>query len=70
MSKYTGYDEKSKARTMKYIKKSRESLTMLLPIGTKERYREHIAKYYDADTSLTSLYMELMERDIKDKAGD
>lgn len=56
--------------TMKYIKKSRESLTMLLPIGTKERYREHIAKYYDADTSLTSLYMSLMERDIKEKAGE
>ena len=35
------YDEKAKERTMKYMKEKRDKLTLNLPLGDKERYREH-----------------------------
>ena len=59
------YDEKAKERTMKYMKEKRDKLTLNLPAGDKERYKAH------ADSkgmSLTSLIVELIERDIIESA--
>lgn len=56
------YDEKSKARTIKYMNEKRDKLTLNLPKGDKDRYKQH------ADSrgkSLTGLIVELLEEDIK-----
>lgn len=63
---YTGgivmsYDEKSKERTMRYMKDKRDKLTLNLPLGDKERYKEHALK---RNKSLTSLIVDLLEKDI------
>ena len=63
---YTGgivmsYDEKSKERTMRYMKDKRDKLTLNLPLGDKERYKEHALK---KNKSLTSLIVDLLEKDI------
>lgn len=55
------YDEKSKARTMKYLKEKRDKLTLNLPIGDKERYKAHAKS---KGKSLTGLIVELLENDI------
>ena len=60
----TKYDEKAKARTMRYMQKSRENLMLNLPKGAKERYRQHAADR--GYKSLTALIVELLERDIED----
>lgn len=60
MSKY--YDEKAKARTMRYMKEKRDSLTLSLPLGDKERYREFAKQ---RGKSLTALIIELLESEIK-----
>ena len=66
MSKYTGYDEKSKERTMRYQKKHRESLTLNLPIGTKAKWRERAEKAgFDSVTSYLSY---LSDRDNASRA--
>ena len=57
-----GYDEKSKARTIKYMNEKRDKLTLNLPKGDKDRYKRH------ADSrgkSLTALIVDLIEDDIK-----
>ena len=64
---YTGggtmpYDEKAKERTMRYMKEKRDKLTLNLPLGDKERYKQH-AK--EKNISLTALIVELIENDIK-----
>ena len=41
MSKYTGYDEKSKERTMRYMKDKRDRIVIGTAKGEKERYRAH-----------------------------
>lgn len=56
------YDEKAKARTMKYMKKKRDKLTLNLPLGDKERYKTHAES---KGKSLTGLIVELLENDIK-----
>ena len=56
------YDEKSKERTMRYMKEKR---TLNLPLGDKERYKAYAES---KGKSLTSLIVELIEDDIsKDK---
>ncbi len=56
------YDDKSKARTMKYMKEKRENLNINLPLGDKDRYKEHAAR---RGKSLTALIVELLEQDIQ-----
>ena len=57
------YDEKAKERTMRYMKDKRDKLTLNLPAGDKERYKAHAEK---RSKSLTSLIVDLLERDIQD----
>lgn len=56
------YDEKSKDRTMRYMKEKRDKLTLNLPLGDKERYQNHAKR---RGRSLTKLITELLEDDIK-----
>ena len=59
------YDEKSKERTMRYMKEKRDKLTLNLPLGDKEPYKAYAES---KGKSLTSLIVELIEDDIsKDK---
>ena len=60
------YDEKAKARTMKYMNEKRDKLGLNLPLGYKERYR---AFAESQGKSLTSLIMELLEKEIKKAEG-
>lgn len=55
------YDEKSKERTMKYMKEKRDKLTLNLPLGDKERYKAHAES---KGKSLTGLIVDLIEEDI------
>lgn len=55
------YDEKSKERTMRYMKEKRDKLTLNLPLGDKERYKAHAES---KGKSLTSLIVELIGDDI------
>ena len=57
------YDEKAKERTMRYMRESRDKLTLNLPAGDKERYRAHAEQ--KRKKSLTGLIVELIEEDIK-----
>ena len=57
-----GYDEKSKERTMRYMKGKRDKLTLNLPIGDKDRYKSHAKS---KGKSLTGLIVELLEEDMK-----
>ncbi len=61
------YNEKSKARTMKYMKEKRENLNINLPLGSKERYKKHAES---KGKSLTSLIVELVEDDIRNSSGN
>lgn len=56
------YDEKAKARTMRYMKENRDKLTLNLPLGDKERYKAHAERQ---GKSLTALIVDLIEADIK-----
>ncbi len=60
------YDEKAKERTMKYMKEKRDKLTLNLPLGDKERYR---AFAESKGKSLTSLIMELLEKEMSNNAN-
>lgn len=60
------YDEKSKERTMRYMKEKRDKLTLNLPLGDKERYNAHAES---KGKSLTSLIVELIEDDISKGAS-
>ncbi|MBP3630506.1 MAG: antitoxin [Clostridia bacterium] len=57
------YDEKSKERTMRYMKEKRDKLTLNLPAGDKERYKNHALQ--NRGKSLTKLIIDLLEEDIK-----
>ena len=59
MPKY--YDDKSKERTMRYMKEKRDKLTLNLPAGDKERYKAHAE---NKGMSLTALIVELLETDM------
>ena len=56
------YDDKAKARTMKYMKEKRENLNINLPLGDKQRYKEHAQRQ---GKSLTALIVDLLEQDIQ-----
>ena len=60
---YKGYDDKSKARTMKYIKEKRDCLNLNLPSGYKQRYKDHATQR--GYKSLTAMIIDLMEKDIE-----
>ena len=55
------YNEKAKARTIRYMGEHRDKLTLNLPKGDKDRYKEHAQQ---RNKSLTGLIVELLERDI------
>lgn len=59
-SKYT---EAQKRASQKYKASSRDKLTLDIPKGSKERYKEHAEK---RGKSLTALVVDLLERDIKE----
>lgn len=56
------YDDKAKARTMKYMKEKRENLNINLPIGEKARYKAYAEQ---KGKSLTALIIELLEKEIE-----
>lgn len=60
------YDDKAKARTMKYMKEKRDKLTLNLPLGDKERYKAYAES---RGMSLTALMVQLIEEDIKNSEG-
>ena len=66
MSKYTGYDEKSKERTMRYMKEKRDRITIGVPKGEKERYKTYAES---KGMSLNAYVVKLIEDDMK-KASD
>ena len=57
------YNDKAKERTMRYMKGKRDKLTLNLPAGDKERYREYAES---KGKSLTGLIVELIEKDMKE----
>ena len=59
MSRYTGYDDKSKERTMKYMKEKRDRIVVGVPRGDKERYNQIVKK--SGRKSLNALIVELLE---------
>lgn len=59
MSKYTGYDDKSKERTMRYMKEKRDRIVVGVPRGDKERYNQIVKK--SGRKSLNALIVELLE---------
>lgn len=62
MSKYSGYDEKSKERTMRYMKEKRDRIAVGVPKGDKERYMKHAKS---KGVSLNRLIVDLIEADMK-----
>ena len=57
------YDEKAKARMMKYMHIKRESLQLNLPLGTKDLWKDYAA---DMGMSVTQLITKLIEKDMKE----
>ena len=57
------YDEKAKARIMKYMHIKRESLQLNLPLGTKDLWKDYAA---DMGMSVTQLITKLIETDMKE----
>lgn len=56
------YDEKSKARTMKYMRDKRENLVINLPKGDKDKYKAYAASQ---GKSLTALIVELLTKEMQ-----
>ena len=61
MSKYTGYTDRQNKATQKYIKENLEQISFRVPIGKKDIYKEFAESQ---GKSLTSLIVELLEREI------
>ena len=59
------YNENAKNRTMKYMKESRDKLTLNLPKGKKDEYKEYAQS---KGLSLTELIMSLIAADMQKKA--
>lgn len=56
------YNEKSKERTMRYMKEKREKLTLNFPLVYKDKYKQ----FADSQgISLTSLIIELIDKEIE-----
>ena len=66
MEKPKYYDEKSKARTMKYMKENRDHLTVWVQKGDKDRYKQQAES---KGLSLNAYIIKLLEED-KEKASD
>lgn len=62
MTRYKGYNEKSKEATMRYMKNKREWLTMNFPVGTKEVYKQYAKS---KGKSITQMFTEIMEQAMK-----
>ena len=60
---YLMYNENAKNRTMRYMKESRDKLTLNLPKGKKDEYKEY-AQF--KGMSLTELIMKLIEADMSE----
>lgn len=56
------YNESAKNATMKYLKESRDKLTLNLPKGKKEEYKNYATS---KGLSLTELISNLIEADMK-----
>lgn len=67
MSNYKGYDEKSKERTMRYMKEKRDRITIGVPKGDKERYMQHAKS---KGLSLNAYVVQLIENDINKTPAD
>ena len=61
------YTEAQKRASEKYKAASRDKLTIDVPKGAKDRYKAHAES---RGKSLTSLIVELLERDIKENGGE
>ena len=61
------YNENAKNRTMKYMKESRDKLTLNLPKGKKEEYKEYAQS---KGMSLTELIMSLIDADMQKKTKE
>lgn len=61
------YNAKSKERTMKYMSENRDKLTLNLPKGDKERYKQYAES---RGMSLTSLITELIEKEMERSPKD
>ena len=66
-SEHTMYNENAKNRTMKYMKESRDKLTLNLPKGKKEEYKEYAQS---KGMSLTELIMSLIDADMQKKTKE
>lgn len=55
------YNEAAKNRTMKYMKESRDKLTLNLPKGKKDEYKDYAQS---KGLSLTELIMQLIDADM------
>ena len=66
MSKY--YDEKAMERTNRYRAEKRDRFSCDFPKGTKERYRKYAEE--QGYRSMTAMFIDLVERDMKEKAGE
>lgn len=62
------YNEKAKERSMRYMREKRDKLTLNLPRGDKERYKEHAEQV--RGKSLTCLIVDLLENDIANEKGE
>lgn len=56
------YNESAKNATMKYLKESRDKLTLNLPKGKKDEYKNYAQS---KGMSLTELIMSLIEADMQ-----
>ena len=63
MSKYTGYDEKSKDRTMRYMKEHRDRITVGVPKGDKDKYKAYAES---KGMSLNALIVSLLDREMQE----
>ena len=61
------YNENAKNRTMKYMKESRDKLTLNLPKGKKEEYKEYAQS---KGMSLRELIMSLIYADMQKKTKE
>lgn len=57
------YTDAQKRASVKYLTDKTDNLQVRIPKGYKERYKEHAKQ---RGKSLTSLIIELLERDIKE----
>ena len=62
-SKYTEAQNKA---TQKYIQKAYDTITIRVPKGMREEYKNHAE---NKGTSLNKLVIDLLDRDMKEEGG-